>query len=559
MQVARLLENGTTGQMGGKLRQMRVALALEARLSKEDILHLYTLLAPYGGNVEGIRAASLIWLGKEPKRLTPAEAALLVALPQAPESRRPDRHPEAAKEARNRVMLRMAGAGVIPMSAARSDALDPAPKGRQQMPQLAPHLSDRAIAEGGSQAGGRHDLTIDARLQKSLENLAKTHAQRLDPNLSMAILLADHHTGEILAAIGSPDYAGTENQGFVDMTQALRSPGSTLKPLVYALAFDRGLAHPETLILDAPVHFGSYSPKNFDGEYRGELPIRRALQLSLNIPVVRLTEALGPAQLMAALQAAGLQPELQGGAPGLALALGGVGLTPQDMLQLYAGLANGGEARPLTWHKGAGTDQTTRLTSRASAWAVGNILANLTPPPNAGPKGRVAYKTGTSYGHRDAWALGWNGRYVAAVWIGRPDGTPVPGAFGGDLAAPVLFEALSRASLRAQPLPPPPPETLITSNAQLPPHLQRFGPRTQGETLQLTFPPNGATLSASPQGIPVKLRGGTPPYTLLADGAVLQTGLRRPETTAAIAGPGFTTLTIIDAMGQSGRTTIELR
>ncbi|WP_418592749.1 penicillin-binding protein 1C [Ponticoccus sp. (in: a-proteobacteria)] len=558
MQVARLLEDGTTGQWQGKLRQMRLALALERRLSKEEILSLYLGLAPYGGNVEGLRAAALIWLGKEPARLTPAEAALLVALPQAPESRRPDRHPEAARLARNRVLVRMAEAGVIPMSAARSDALDPAPPGRKPMPQLAPHMADRALALGP----GRHELTLDARLQGSLEDLLRRHRRGLDPRLSLAIVVADHQSGEILAAIGSPDYTDTRGQGFVDMTQALRSPGSTLKPLVYGLAFDRGLAHPETLILDTPVQYGRYAPQNFDGLYRGELPVRQALQLSLNIPVVRLTEALGPAHLMAALDGAGVEAVVQGGAPGLALALGGVGVSLEQMVQLYAALARGGDPVALRWHAGgheAGRG-TRRILSPASAWQVGNILAGLVPPPSAGPPGRVAYKTGTSYGHRDAWALGWDGRHVAGVWIGRPDGTPVPGAFGGELAAPLLFEALGRAAPRLTPLPPPPPETLITSRARLPEGLQRFGPREAVPALQVTFPPEGARLeTAGGAGIPVKLRGGRPPYTLLKDGAVVATGLRRPEFTAPLAGIGFTTLSVIDAEGRSGRVSVELR
>lgn len=462
MQVARLLEDGTTGQWQGKLRQMRLAMALEQRLTKDEILALYTLIAPYGGNVEGLRAAAYIWLGKTPRRLTPAEAALLVALPQAPESRRPDRHPEAARLARNRVLVRMAKAGVIPMSAAQSDQLDPAPLGRHPMPQLAPHMADRAIAEGAQ----RVDLTLDATLQKSIEALVTRHVARLDPRLSMAVILADHTTGEILASVGSPNYTDTLRQGFVDMTQAQRSPGSTLKPFVYGLAFDRGLAHPQTLILDTPVQFGSYAPENFDGAYRGELTVRRALQLSLNVPVVRLTEALGPAHLLAALQRADVAPGLQGGAPGLALSLGGVGVTLEEMVQLYAALANGGKTQPLVWQQAGpmpAADQ--RLMSRAAAWHLGDMLSDLAPPPAAGPKGRVAYKTGTSYGHRDAWALGWTGQHVAGVWIGRPDGTPVPGAFGGALAAPALFEVLSRASPRLAPLPPPPPETLIKTSA----------------------------------------------------------------------------------------------
>ncbi len=558
MQVARLLEDGTTGQWSGKLRQMRLALALERHLTKDQILALYLRLAPYGGNVEGLRAASLIWLGKEPARLTPAEAALLVSLPQAPESRRPDRYPEAARIARNRVLLRMAVAGVIPMQAAQTDQLDPAPLGRQPMPQIAPHMSDRAIVLGP----GRHDLTLERTLQLSLERLTARYMTGRDKRLSVAVVLADHQTGEILASVGSPDYTNTAGQGFVDMTRAQRSPGSTLKPIVYGLAFDRGLAHPETLILDTPIQFGTYAPQNFDGQYRGEIAVRRALQLSLNIPVIRLTEALGPAHLMAAMQSAGVKPGIQGGVPGLALALGGVGLTLEEMVQVYGALARGGEPIALKWRMGRDDEDapnTRRILTPASAWMVGNVLSGLTPPPSAGSPGRVAYKTGTSYGHRDAWALGWTGQHVAGVWIGRPDGTPVPGAFGGDLAAPLLFEALGRAEARPVPLPAPPPETLLVSRAQLPESLQSFGPRAEVPALQLTFPPEGARLAISPSGIPVKLRGGVPPYTLLADGDVVATGLHRPEFLAPLSGPGFTTLSVIDAVGASGRVSIELR
>ncbi len=557
MQVARLLEDGPTGQWHGKLRQMRLALALERQLGKDEILALYLRLAPYGGNVEGLRAASLAWLGKEPGRLTPAEAAFLVALPQAPESRRPDRHPGAARIARDRVLLRMAGAGVIDMETAQAGHRDPSPSVRHPVPQIAPHMADRAIATGP----GRHDLTLDRALQTSLEDLVTRHMARRDPRLSMAIVLADIESGEILASVGSPDYAATQGQGFVDMTRAQRSPGSTLKPLVYGLAFDRGLVHPETLIRDTPVQFGTYAPKNFDGQFRGEVSIRRALQLSLNIPVVRLTEALGPAHLIASLEAAGVAPALQGGAPGLALSLGGVGVTLEEMVQLYAALAGGGTARPLHWRKDATGAETApkRILSPVAAWQLGAILGDLAPPPGAGVPGQVAWKTGTSYGHRDAWALGWDGRHVAGVWIGRPDGTPVPGAFGGDLAAPVLFEALGRARSGPAPLPAPPAETLLVSRARLPANLQRFGAKERRPALDLTFPPDGARLAMAEAGLPVKLRGGTPPYTLLANGAVIATGLRQAEFLAPGLGRGFTTLSVIDALGQSGRVSVELR
>jgi len=345
MQVARLLEDGTTGEMSGKLRQMRVALALERRLGKDRILGLYMNLAPFGGNLEGVRAATLSYFGKEPRRLTPAEAALLVALPQAPESRRPDRAPDRAEAARARVLDRAEEGGLIDADQAHAARTEPVPRLRRDFPALAPHLADRVRA--ADPAARRHVTTLDAPLQASLQTLAAEAVAGQGDRLQVALLVADHRSGEILASVGSADYRADARQGFVDMTMALRSPGSTLKPLVYALAFDEGLAHPETLIEDRPVTFAGYAPQNFDRTFHGMVRVREALQLSLNIPVVVLTDAMGPARLLAALRRAGLHPVVPGDQPGLAIALGGVGVTLQDMVQLYAMLARGGVALPL--------------------------------------------------------------------------------------------------------------------------------------------------------------------------------------------------------------------
>ena len=555
MQVARLLEASGTGAWSGKLRQARVALALERQLNKDQILSLYLLIAPYGGNIEGLRAATLAYFGKEPRRLTPAEAALLVALPQSPETRRPDRFPDTARAARDRVLARMDKAGVLGASATTAALRDASPVARRPVPQLAPHLADRALALGTT----RVETTLNGDLQARLETLARTHMAGRDAHLSMAILVADHTTGEILASVGSPDYDRTQGQGFIDMTQAVRSPGSTLKPLVYGLAFDRGLAHPETLISDTPVQFGSYAPQNFDHLFRGDIRVSEALQLSLNIPVVRLTEALGPAHLMQALRRAGAHPDLPSGTAGLAVSLGGVGLKLQDLVQLYAMLAEGGRTTPLRWTGAAAETQTQVLSPRA-AWQIGHILAGIVPPAASGPRGRVAFKTGTSYGHRDAWAIGYDGRYVAGVWIGRPDGTPVPGAFGADTAAPLLFEVLGRTRSTPVPLPPPPADTLMVSNAALPLPLQRFGgPQGTTPNFSIRFPPEGARLETQNDGIMLKLRDGTAPFTVLRDGAVIATNLRRPELLIPAKSPGFTTLSVIDATGASSRVSVELR
>ncbi|MGV6849327.1 MAG: transglycosylase domain-containing protein, partial [Marinibacterium sp.] len=343
MQVARLLEDGTTGRLTGKIRQMRVAWALERRLGKDRVLELYLTHAPYGANLEGVKAASLAWFGKPPARLDPGEAALLVALPQAPTSRRPDRHGPAARAARNRVLDRAAAAGLVSLADLDVEKARPLPSVLRGFPRYAAHLADQVRAE--DPARRVFDLTIDGALQERLEALAADAARQGGPRLSSAIVVADHQTGEILASVGSAGY-GAARQGYVDMTRAKRSPGSTLKPLVYGLAFDAGLAHPETVIRDAPVNFDGYAPQNFDGRYRGDVRIRQALQLSLNVPVVKLTRALGPAHVMQALRRAGARPDLPGSAsPGLALPLGGVGLTLRELTGIYAALAHGGRLR----------------------------------------------------------------------------------------------------------------------------------------------------------------------------------------------------------------------
>lgn len=557
MQVARLLENGGTGQVSGKLRQMRVALALERRLSRQQILGLYLNLAPFGGNLEGVRSATLAYFGKEPRRLTPAEAALLVAIPQSPEGRRPDRHPDRAEAARSRVLHRAVGAGLIDADQAAAARTEAVPDRRRPVPALAPHLADRMrAADPGLR---RHHLTLDARLQAKIETLAAEAVAARPEALQVAIVIADHRSGEVLASVGSAAYTGDARQGFVDMTSALRSPGSTLKPLIYALAFDEGLAHPETLLEDRATDFGGYAPQNFDRTFHGTIRAREALQLSLNIPAVALTDAMGPARLLAGLRRAGVNPAIPGNQPGLAVALGGVGVTLNDMVQLYAALARGGVTLPLRV-TGTGTEGG-RLVSATAAWQVADILSGLPPPPGA-PENRLAYKTGTSYGHRDAWAIGFDGRHVIGVWMGRADGSPVPGAFGGELAAPVLFQAFNRLKPQLDPLPPPPPATLLVSNAQLPAPLQRFRPRTAAfqaaDAPSVAFPPDGAQVELVDGALLVRVGGGKAPFTWLADGRPVAVATRARDTLLDLPGAGFVTLSVIDATGQSARTQVRL-
>ena len=537
MQVARLLEASGTGAIKGKLRQMRVAWALEKHLSKTEILDLYLTLAPFGGNIEGVRAASFAYFGKPPARLTLAQAAVLVALPQSPETRRPDRNAAALKTARDRILRLAAAKGLLNAQDQAASLAAAIPHQRRPFPALAAHVADRSKTA---------QTTLSAPLQIQLEALAQTARPTLPKGASIAILAVDHQSGETLASVSGFGLDPSNPAAFVDLTRATRSPGSTLKPLVYALAFDQGLAHPQTIVSDRPVQFGTYAPQNFDGQFRGDVTMAQALQYSLNTPVVQLLDSLGPARLMVAMEQAGVEATLPGNTPGLAMALGGVGTSLEGLVRLYAMLARQGRAQDY---------QTTPVVVPRAAWAVGNIL-QATPRPRSHTRAapEVAYKTGTSYGHRDAWALGYDGRHVVGVWIGRPDGTPMPGAFGTDMAAPVLFDAFARISPQRTPLPAPPKEALTVTTAELPSGLQRFGKDAQ--SLEISFPPEGAALLS---GLPLtaRLRHGQGPYVWLANGKPVAKSRARTVELPTLE-PGFHRLTVIDALGQSQSAAIRI-
>src|SRR5471032_1589113 len=322
------------------------AIEIERQLTKDQILDLYLALAPFGGNLEGVRAASIAYFGKEPKRLSLAESALLVALPQSPENRRLDRYPEIARIARDRVLDRMVEEGRVPEADATQAKAVPVPRLRKPIPILAPHSADRAIAVVKDVPV--ISLTLDSGLQKVLEALARDRAVALGPDISVAILAVDNESGDVLARVGSPDYFDDRRAGQVDMSRAVRSPGSTLKPFIYGLAFEDGFVHPESLIDDRPIRFGSYAPENFDMTFQGTVPIRKALQMSLNVPAVVLLDRVGASRLSSRLKQAGANLVLpKDEVPGLAMGLGGVGITLQDLVQLYCGLARLGTTRPL--------------------------------------------------------------------------------------------------------------------------------------------------------------------------------------------------------------------
>jgi penicillin-binding protein 1C len=578
MQVARLLEPRAERSLAAKLRQVVRAVEIERQLTKDEVLTLYLNLAPYGGNLEGIRAAALAYFGKEPKRLTLGEAALLVALPQSPEARRPDRSVAAARLARDRVLDRVAAAGIFDAAEIARAKTEPVPAERKPMPVLAPHAADDAVAALPGRSLVR--LTIDAPWQASLEELARERARALGPNISVAILAVDNGTGEVLARVGSADYFDERRAGQVDMTAALRSPGSTLKPFIYGLGLEDGVIHPETLIEDRPVRYGTYAPENFDLTFQGTVSVRKALQMSLNVPAVAVLDRVGAGRFTARLRQAGGALVLpKGEAPGLAMGLGGVGVRLSDLVMLYAGLARLGTTVPLIEqpaeaplaNAGAAPDAR-RLMEPVAAWYVGNVLLG-TPPPENAPGGRIAFKTGTSYGYRDAWSVGFDGKRTVGVWVGRPDGAPVPGLVGRTAAAPILFDAFARSGKLPAALPASPRGALFASNAKLPPPLQRFRPAglpsaMAGEggepPLRIMFPPNGARLelAAGEHGIDplaLKIAGGTAPLTVLVNGIPIGGAGAKRTVFFTPDGPGFVRLTVMDAKGAADSVMVRLQ
>jgi len=572
MQLARLIEEPRHHRsIHAKLRQMVRALEIERHMSKDQILDLYLTLAPFGGNLEGVRAASIAYFGKEPKRLSLAEAALLVALPQSPETRRLDRFPQAARAARDRVLDRMVEEHRISQDDANQAKAVAVPRLRKPMPILAPHSADQAIANVRDAPVIK--LTLDAGLQKVLEPLARDRAIALGPNISVAIIVVDNVSCDVLARVGSADYFDATRAGQVDMTRAIRSPGSTLKPFIYGLAFEDGFVHPESLIEDRPIRFGSYAPENFDLTYQGTVPVRKALQLSLNVPAIALLDRVGPSRLSARLKQAGanlILPKEE--APGLAMGLGGVGVTLQDLAMLYAGLPRLGTTRPLREimnDRDDGRDPL-RLMDQVAAWQVGNVLMG-TPPPENAAHNRIAFKTGTSYGYRDAWSVGFDGRMTIGVWVGRPDGSPVPGLVGRSAAAPILFDAFARTGKLPMLLPKPPKGALLASNAKLPLPLRRFRPvgeliRTGGEqALHIQFPLDGSRISvdrldgSDAAEMPVRVAGGVLPITMLVNGTAVGEIDGRRQRLIDPPGPGFARLTVIDATGAADTVVVRIQ
>ena len=561
MQLARLLEPRPR-TIQSKLIEIIRALQIERRMSKREILSAYLTLAPYGGNLEGVRAASRAYFQRDPQWLDDSEMALLIALPQAPEARRPDRRARIARAARDHVLDMMADAHLISRERAAEGKQSAVPA-RAPFPYSAPHAAAELVAAHRGESVVRS--SIDARLQHDLEELARRQAASLDRDTQIAIIAIDvaHHA--VRARVGGVGFE--RSGGYIDMTRAIRSPGSALKPFLYAIAFDEGLAAPETLVRDAPRRFGGYLPENFDRRFHGDVTLEDALQHSLNLPAVATLDRIGANRFYAALTSAGADvrmPRRADAEPGLALALGGVGITLEDLTDLYAALGDGGDARPLlTEAHSGGFSLPHSFVRERTARRVLDILARSPHPAGRVPAEvaqnapEVAFKTGTSYGFRDAWSVGVANGYAIGVWVGRPDGAPRPGITGRDGALPILFDAFDVLGVpQDQPRPEerrqPPPAALA--------HLER----SDREELSILFPPANAEVlvldyGRGARGLSLSARGGRPPLTWYAEGERVAL---EPTSGRAIwrpSAPGFYDVTVTDADGDSARVRVRIR
>ena len=574
MQVARLLEGRKDRSLATKWRQIRLALQLEKRFSKQDILDLYIKLTPFGGNLEGVRAACLAYFGKEPKRLSLAEAATLVALPQSPEGRRPDRFPQRAKTARDRVLKRAFENEMISQGDYLYALRQPMITQRQAFPMWAAHVAERMVKSTPSSSEIKTSLSRP--LQVKLEVLAKSHALRLGKGLSAAILVIDHHNGDVLAHVGAADYHDESRFGPIDMTRAVRSPGSTLKPFIYGMGFDAGMVHPESLIEDAPVRFGLYAPENFDGKFHGTVTIRQALQKSLNIPAVKLLARIKPSRFGARFSYAGIRSSMPNN---LSVALGGVGFTLKDLAKAYLHVANPGSALELNYLHPAPARSADKilkhrpLMSERAAFYVTHILRGAPPPKNAKP-GALAYKTGTSYGYRDGWAVGYDGQHLVAVWIGRPDGGPTTNLTGIGAAGPLLFDVFQHIGEKRVPFARPPRGVIFASGDDLPPPLRWFDKEKRRLTahngqakiakVKIAFPPKGAEFylqkkRTASMPIALKAEGGKLPLTWLVDGKIVPSKAHLRHSFHKVNSAGFVEFSVIDALGRTDRVQIRVR
>jgi len=562
MQAARLLEPrrfqwGSRSLLTKALQSAR-ALQLEWRYGKREVLAIYLTLAPMGGNLEGVRAASLAYFGKEPAHLSAAEAALLVAIPQSPERRRPDRRAHSAQIGRDRVLARGLEHGLIDTAQFDLSLNRAVPNHRLAMPMHAPHL---ATWLAGQSPGAVVPTTIRLELQDALTALAVDERAQFADHAQVAMVAIDNRSGDVVAWVGGGDFFGRAGQ--VDLVRAHRSPGSALKPMIYALAFDDRTLHPDSLVEDVPVRFKEWLPRNFDRGHQGATTVRRALQQSLNVPAVLALEKVGAQRFLTTLRAAGVAPGLPPGdrADSLGMALGSATVSPLELAGLYSGLANGGAFVPPRVRRDQPHQAPARLVGPAAAWYVTDILADAPLPegfaslPPALRERRIAYKTGTSAGFRDAWGAAYSANWTVVTWVGNADGTSRPGQVGRLAALPITLKAFGRLPAEDNRAPPPPADVVrVASWHDLPPRMRLLAPAAQTTGgPRIAYPAADSRIELGPRdAVPLSANGGSGTLRWLVDGRPLDGSRWKPDAV------GEARVAVVDDQGRSSAVTVRI-
>ena len=455
MQVVRMLEPRERTVFSKAIEIFR-ALQLEWHLSKEEILQLYINLAPYGGNIEGVKSAAQLYFGKAPQQLSLAEVVTLTIIPNRPTSLRIGKNNILVVQERNKWLKRLLEANVFPSSEIEAALNEPLTAKRLKAPREAPHLCRRLVYQHPEL-----DIipsTVNSAVQEKCRQLGYSYSRRISylKINNLAIVVINNKTLEVEAYVGSPDFGDTEHSGQVDGITAVRSPGSTLKPMVYAMGFDAGYITPKSIMYDVPTNFDGYMPENFDKKFNGAVSVEEALAYSLNIPAVKMLEQVGVPAFVQKMKKANFKSfgskEKQ---LGLSTILGGCGVTLEELSALFSAFAHEGNYRPLRYLKTDEQGKPIRLVSPAAAYMITEILTTITRPdlPHAAESNwhipKVAWKTGTSYGRRDAWSIGYNNDYTIGVWVGNFNGEGVHSLTGADIATPLLFELFNNLDYNA--------------------------------------------------------------------------------------------------------------
>lgn len=448
MQVARALEPRKRTYLAKCIEAFR-ALQLEWKYPKDQILQLYVNLLPYGGNIQGVRTAALLYFNKDPDHLSLAEITALAVIPNKPSSLVMGRDNDRIVAERNKWLVRFANDRVFTPKEIADALREPLTATRGRMPTYIPHLA-RRLKSGGLPYVHTH---IDLNMQLTIEQLTAAYVRQLHAASinQAAVLVVDNATGQVAAYVGSAAFSDTLDGGQVDGIRAVREPGSTLKPFLYGLCIDAGLLTPKTVIEDVPIDYQGYAPENYDRKFNGYVSMEYALEHSLNIPAVKSLERLGKDRLVSTLAACHChQIQKDRGKLGLSMILGGCGASLEELTGLYASLAHEGEYRPLSFADGDTLPhQRVKTMSPAASFMINDILSRVNRPDfpltwsSTAHLPRIAWKTGTSYGRRDAWSIGYNHRYTVGVWVGNFSGKGSPTLSGATVATPLLFQVFN--------------------------------------------------------------------------------------------------------------------